>query len=139
MQNLFETDIEGSVLKNGDVKIDAKELKQLFLLIGDYHTILGNLLGELSPEEEKVFHKGMEFTEYVQNKYIVMGELREEQKKWYDALKRLDKKEYTKGMAEEEIDRLRKEVWGMYLEAKTKRENLKKELDKLSRNLPYSV
>ena len=123
--------ISDYIVKEGDVKINADELKQLFSLIEKYHSMLCVNLDELNEEEKKTLDNGLQLVEYLQNKYLVLGDLRRKQKQWYDILKKLDNKEFAKNVTPQELDSLRREVWGYYLEAKTERENLQKEIDHL--------
>ena len=131
IKSIFDMNISDYIVKEGDVKINADELKQLFSLIEKYHSILCVNLDELNEEEKKTLDNGLQLVEYLQNKYLVLGDLRRKQKQWYDILKKLDNKEFAKNVTPQELDSLRREVWGYYLEAKTERENLQKEIDHL--------
>lgn len=130
IKSIYDMDLSDYAIKEGDVKVDAEELKRLFLLVGKYHSALCSMPDQ-SEEIQKDLIKELEFIEYAQNKYIVLGDLRRKQKYWYDILKKMDDKEFTKDATAEEIDNLRREVYGYYLEAKTGRENLQKEIDQL--------
>ena len=131
IKSIFDRNISDYIVKEGDVKINADELKQLFSLIEKYHSMLCVNLDELNEEEKKTLDNGLQLVEYLQNKYLVLGDLRRKQKQWYDILKKLDNKEFAKNVTPQELDSLRREVWGYYLEAKTERENLQKEIDHL--------
>lgn len=131
IKSIFDMNISDYIVKEGDVKINADELKQLFSLIEKYHSMLCVNLDELNEEEKKTLDNGLQLVEYLQNKYLVLGDLRRKQKQWYDILKKLDNKEFAKNVTPQELDSLRREVWGYYLKAKTERENLQKEIDHL--------
>ena len=131
IKSIYDMDIDEYTVKEGDVKVNASELKRLFQFIADYHTILHTLLDELSEDNKNTLYDCMEFIEYIQNKYIVLGDCRRKQKQWYDILKKLDDKEFTKKATPEEVEKVRREVWGYYLESKTERENLQAEVDKI--------
>lgn len=133
IKSIYDMELSDYAVKEGDVKIDAEELKRLFLLVGEYHSMLRSM-SDLNEETKKSLEKDLEFIEYAQNKYIVLGDLRRKQKYWFDILKKMDDKEFTKNVAVEEIDNLRREVYGYYLEAKTKRESLQKEIEQLKKN-----
>ena len=93
-------------------------------------------MNDLDDTERQCLDDGLKFTEYAQNKYIVLGDLRRQQKMWYDFLKKLNDKDFVDGcMAKAgnlSPDELRREIYNYYLEAKTKREKLQKELDSLN-------
>lgn len=132
IKSIYDMDLSDYQIKEGDVKVNADDLRHLFSILSGYHSILGCMLSDLNEEERSFFDKGLNFTEYAQNKYIVIGDMRREQKKWYDILKKCDDKNFTKNATSEEVDNLRREVWGYYIEAKTKRETLQAELDSIS-------
>lgn len=117
--------------KEGDIKVDSQDMRSLFELLENYHTILSNSLERLAPEEEEQLQKGLVLVELMQNKYIVMGDLRLQQKRWYDVLQKIDSRKLQgiENLTEDEITYLRREVLGFYIEAKQKREELKKELE----------
>ena len=120
------------MIKDGDVKIDSAELRRLFLIIEKLQIMINdNIMDELNEYEKIKFNDDLSFIEYTQNKYIVLGDLRRKQKMWYDTLKKMEKKEFTKDATQEEIDAMKREIWGYYIEAKTDRENLQKEINKL--------
>lgn len=128
MISIFDMDLDEFKIKDGDIKVDGKELKSLFALIGKYHEILCSK--DLTPEEEEALQKGLPLVEQLQNKYIVMGDLRLQQKHWYDVLQMIENGKIPgiEKLPKEDIDALRREVYGFYIEAKHKREILKKEL-----------
>ena len=111
IKSIYDMDLSDYAIKEGDVKVDAEELKRLFLLVGKYHSALCSMPDQ-SEEIQKDLIKELEFIEYAQNKYIVLGDLRRKQKYWYDILKKMDDKEFTKDATAEEIDNLRREVYG---------------------------
>lgn len=132
MINISDMDLNEFKIKDGDIKVDGKELKSLFALIGRYHDILCGMT--LNQEEETVLREGLRLVEQMQNKYIVMGDLRMQQKHWYDVLQMIDSGKIAgiEKEAPEKVDALRREVYGFYLEAKQKREVLSKELKKMA-------
>lgn len=128
-------DVSDFRIKLGDVKVDSEELRDILRYVQHYHAILTRILEQLTPAEQELFRQGLRFTEFFQNKYIVLSELRQDQKLYYDILQKLKDEDYIKGHSEDEIEDLRREVWGMYIEAKTKREKLQKEIDQLKKTL----
>lgn len=116
-------------VKEGDIKVVATELKTLLNTIQIYHDIVCNNLELLDENEKESLNKGLQFTEYFQNKYIVLGEARIKQKMWFDILKKFDNKDFVKDAPAEQVEETRREVWGNYLEAKERREKIKREID----------
>lgn len=135
MERLCDIDIHALNIKKGDVKIDAVELERLFECLQAYHEIICNSLDDLSAEEKENLEHGMIFTEYMQNKYLVLGHLRQSQKQWYDILQRFNDENFTRNSTSEEVDEARRAVWGMYLDDKEKREKLQREVDAKKREL----
>ena len=131
MERLCDMDIYNLDIKVGDVKVDSEELKLLFECLQNYHSILCNSLDIMSDEEKQSLENGIALVEYMQNKYLVLGHLRKSQKKMFDLLKKADDKDFTKNSTEEEIEKFRRTVWGLYLDDKTKREKLQAELDEM--------
>lgn len=130
MRSIYDMDISNYRVKEGDIKVNADEMKRLFELVGEYHFMLSSMLNELSEDEKKILSHGLEFVEYIQNKYLVLGDLRRQQKQWFDILKKFDDKKFLPDSPIDEVDALRREVWGYYIEAKTNREQLQAEIDK---------
>lgn len=131
LKSIFNMDLDDIRIKEGDIKVDGEELKTLLRVMQYYHSVLDSL--DLSPalKNDVELTKGLEYTEYFQNKYIVLGELRREQKLQYDILQKLNNKEVTSGHSPEEVEAMRREVWGWYLDAKRKREALQAAIDKI--------
>ena len=129
IENITDMNVDNYNIKAGDIKVDSEELKCLFRLLETYHYILCNM--ELGEEDKETIQHGLELVEYLQNKYLVLGELRHKQQQWYAALKSLDDKTYINDTPKEKVEELKKEVWAIYLEIKTKREETQKDVDKL--------
>lgn len=131
MISIYDMNLAEFKTKEGDIKVDSQDMRSLFELLENYHTILSNSLERLVPEEEEQLQKGLVLVERMQNKYIVMGDLRLQQKRWYDVLQKIDSRKLQgiENLTEDEITYLRQEVLGFYIEAKQKREELKKELE----------
>lgn len=135
MERLCDINIHAMDVKMGNVKIDAEELKRLFECLQAYHNILCNSLETLSDTEKENLEQGLIFTEYMQNKYLVLGHLRKSQKQMYDLLQKFNDAEFTRNSTGEEIDKARRTVWGLYLGDKEKREKLQREVDEKRREL----
>lgn len=130
LTSIFDMNVNDYKIKDGDIKVSAYEMKELLNVVQAYHNMLCVRLEQLDEQEQEELNKGLEYTEYFQNKYIVLGEARNKQKKWYDLLKKCDDKEFTKNATSEEIEELRRNLWGFYLEAKGERERIQREVDK---------
>lgn len=121
-------------IKEGDIKIDSEDLRQLFFLLENYRMLLSNMDFSLTAPETEDLTEWLKTTTYLQNKYIVMADLRFQQNKWFTILKKLDDEEFTKNATAEQVDSFRREVWSYYLEAKGKRESLQNELLSYEKN-----
>ncbi len=131
MISIYDMNLAEFKTKEGDIKVDSQDMRSLFDLLENYHTILLNSLEQLTPDQEQQLQTGLALVERMQNKYIVMGDLRLQQKRWYDVLQKIDSRKLQgmENLTEDEITSLRKEVLGFYIEAKQKREELKRELE----------
>lgn len=130
LTSILNMDVNDYEIKDGDIKVNAYEIKELLNVIQSYHNMLCVNLEKLDEQEQEELNKGLQFTEYFQNKYIVLGEARLKQKHWYELLKKCDNKELKKSASYEEIEELRRTIWGYYLEAKGERERIQRELDR---------
>lgn len=127
MEKLSEMDIHKLDLKAGDVKVDSEELKRIFDILQSYHNILCfSFKDQLSQEQQEDLQQGLDFTEYLQNKYLVLGHLRETQKQYYDLLQQVN---VVEGDPDQK-DETRKEIWALYIDIKTQRETLQREVDR---------
>lgn len=130
MENICDMNINYINTKEGDVKVDIKELRALLNCIGNYHTVLSNMLENLDDKEVTGLTNGIEYVEYFQNKYIVLAGLRKEQADWYKRLKNIEKNgNKEKEMSAEEFEKLKTDAFELYLTAKDKREKLDKECE----------
>lgn len=130
MENLCDMDLRYIDMKLGNIKIDSEELKMLFECLGVYHEILCNSLETLSDDEKRYLEKGIAVTEYMQNKYLLLGQHRLKQRQMYDFLKKFDNPEFTKNASPQEVEKNRRTVLEWYLEEKSAREKLQREVDK---------
>lgn len=130
LTSIFDMNVNDYEIKDGDIKVNACEMRELLNIVQAYHNMLCVNLEQLDKDEQEELNNGLQFTEYFQNKYIVLGEARKKQKRWFDMLKKFDDKEFTKNSASEEIEECRRMVWGNYLEAKGERERIQRELDR---------
>lgn len=128
MERLCDMDVYALKVKTGDIKVDSEELKILFECLQNYHSVLCNSLDILAEDERRDLENGIAFTEYMQNKYLVLGELRQNQKQMYDFLQKFKDENFTKSSSAEEVENARRTVWGMYLDYKGQREQLEREL-----------
>lgn len=137
LTKILNMSVNDFVIKDGDIKVDANEMRHLLIVVQGYHNILCSMLERLDVGDKSFLDTGLDYTEYFQNKYIVLGELRRKQKQWFDILKKFEDKSFTAQGTAEEIDGLRRNVWGIYLEEKSKREALQREVDEI-KNKKYN-
>jgi len=132
--DIEDMDVTQYLLKEGDIKVDAAELKKFFEVFESIFSIARDVM-EKADKESSVsdLKESWEFFEYMRNKYLLLGHYRRSQKQWYDILQLFNDDQFCiKSKAtSEELDEMRREVWGFYQEAKTKRENIQKEVDYL--------
>lgn len=134
LKSIYDMNISDYDIKEGDIKIDSEDLRQLFFLLENYRMLLSNMDFSLTAPETEDLTEWLKTTTYLQNKYIVMADLRFQQNKWFTILKKLDDEEFTKNATAEQVDSFRREVWSYYLEAKGKRESLQNELLSYEKN-----
>lgn len=123
--------------KDGKINIEFQELKKLFKIIEQYHQLLGNMLDDMNDDEKDEFVKAIDYVEYMLNKYLVLPDISRKQKEWYETLQKFKSDEFTQNSSPEAVEETRRDVWGLYLEAKKEREDLKKELDMLKEKQKY--
>lgn len=115
-------------VKKGDVKIDSEELLELIRHLYNNIVYVGNYaLADLSKEERAEFDCGISFCEYIVNKHMVLGEARREQAEAYTMMKKVQEN----GKMD---DKIKREVYGMYLDKKMNRENLEREVAEYKNN-----
>lgn len=122
-------------VKKGDIKVKASDLEKLLDYFDFMQSFLANSLDELSEKEKNVLIESINFYKYTKNKYIVLGDLRTKQKRFFDVLKKFDDENFTKNSNQEEIDSARRKVLTIYLQAKMDRENLQKEIEIMEKEL----
>ena len=130
-------DISKLELKTGDIKVDSDDMKLLFTCLQKYHSILCCSLEMLSEQEKKDLEKGIEVIEYMQNKYLLLGHLRNLQNKKYAHMKWIDSDEYLKSHTIAETEREYQEAVEEYVEAKRLKEELQEEIDKKRYSILY--
>ena len=107
--------------KDGDAKVNTQDLKNI-------SSVILSLASCISSEDKNSLVDELKYAEYFINKYLVLGELRQNQKKNFDLLKKFDDVKFIQGHSREEIDKMRREIWGIYIESKGEREKLEREL-----------
>lgn len=123
--------------RDGKINIEFQELKKLFKIIEQYHQLLGNMLDDMNDDEKNEFVKAIDYVEYMLNKYLLLPDISRKQKEWYETLQKFKSDEFTQNSSPEAVEETRRDVWGLYLEAKKEREDLKKELDMLKEKQEY--
>lgn len=136
MKKISEIFIE-NYFKSGKINVEFDELKKLFLIIKSNQLILKKMCDYMNDEEVKQLSDSTYYFEYMLNKYLELPELSKEQKKWFVLLKKVDTDEFADGATTEELDKSRRIVWGCYLDAKGKREELRCELEAVKEKRSY--
>lgn len=133
MLSFDELDINKFTMKKGDIKVNSSDMEMILSQLSFCQDLLGNMLNDLSEFEKRRLLKGINLYEYVTNKYIVLGDLRNKQASYYDILKRLENdKELIKNHTQEEIEAFRNSIYEQYIDVKNKREQLQEELKKVN-------
>lgn len=136
MKDISEIYID-DYFKDGKINIEFQELKKLFKVIEQYQQLLGNMLDDMNDDEKNEFVKAIDYVEYMLNKYLLLPDISRKQKEWYETLQKFKSDEFTQNSSLEAVEETRRDVWGLYLEAKKEREDLKKELDLLKEKQEY--
>ena len=123
--------------KDGKINIEFQELKKLFKIIEQYHQLLGNMLDDMNDDEKDEFVKAIDYVEYMLNKYLVLPDISRKQKEWFEILQKFKNPEFTQNLSPDAVEETRRDAWGLYLDAKKEREDLKKELDMLKEKQEY--
>lgn len=133
MLSLQDLENNRFMTKQGDIKVDVDDLNKILDYLSFCQEMLGNMLNDLTEEEKQTLLKGIKQYEYFKNKYIVLGSIRCEQAMWFKWLKKFDNEEEMKKLngTEEEKEELRRNILEKYLESKTARERLQKEIDSI--------
>lgn len=99
-----------------EIKVNKEELTHMIILLNKYQEQL-----DVSEEEK-------DFSNYVNLKYIDLKNLQKEEKTWYEQLQNLKNPNFIKDVSNDELEYIRKSVWEIYNESKTKREDLQRVL-----------
>lgn len=128
MEDFYDKSIMHYTPKQGDIKVDSAELQALLAILEGFCDVV--IRNSPAEEIEKIGQK-IKYIEYFNNKYIVLSELREKQKFWFNILKKVQEGG-RQNASDEVFEKLKRDVLAEYLEQKTQRENLQREVNKLS-------
>ncbi|MFR2010775.1 MAG: hypothetical protein ACLS49_04580 [Christensenellales bacterium] len=126
MEGINDIDIEDIKISSKEIKVDVDELKNLFQVI----QILINE-NEISHMEnwEDIAH----YIDYFEKKYFVLSGLRTQEQKWYRLNKQMqDEKNII--LPKDEANQVIREIWGNYIQAKSNRELLQRDLKEYKKN-----
>lgn len=126
MEGINDIDIEDIKISSKEIKVDVDELKNLFQVI------------QILINENEVSH--MEnwediacYIDYFEKKYFVLSGLRTQEQKWYRLNKQMqDEKNII--LPKDEANQVIREIWGNYIQAKSNRELLQRDLKEYKKN-----
>lgn len=126
MEGINDIDIEDIKISSKEIKVDVDELKNLFQVI------------QILINENEVSH--MEnwediacYIDYFEKKYFVLNGLRTQEQKWYRLNKQMqDEKNII--LPKDEANQVIREIWGNYIQAKSNRELLQRDLKEYKKN-----
>lgn len=123
--DLIENDFN---FKEGNILVDSLDMKFLLDIFEKYCSLLC-----IVPEEDKCIENYpvislVEYYIYFKKKYIICSEYRQKEKYWYEILEKIKKGYYKNKAPADQIDKINREVFSYYIQAKTNREILTKEL-----------
>lgn len=133
--NFFNYDLTSQNIKTGEIKVQSDEM--LYMVQGMLYLVgcLQECQDHIDEKKHDVINNISSFSDKIYEKYIEMSYLRQEQKNWYDVIKRIDSGEFDRKGSPEELDQFRREIWGFYIEAKFKREQKAEKLKKEQENI----
>lgn len=132
-------------MKEGDIKVNGKELQMLMCIIIDYFYRMAEIDEHSKAERADI----KSFLYYMEEKYLRLSDLRVEQKKCYQFMKNLHDDNIVKSLLDEgkktcenpsEVLRsLQRDAWGIYLEKKTEREDLLRKVTTIKENSKWEL
>ena len=126
MEGINDINIEDINISSKDIKVDVEELKNLF-------QVVQILINENEIKHIENWEDIAQYIDYFEKKYFVLSGLRTQEQKWYHINKQMqDEKNII--LPKDEANQFIREVWGNYLQAKTNREQLQKDLKEYKKN-----
>lgn len=118
--------ISNYYLKTGDIKVDANELKHLI-----------NIINKFIKDNDNVDVTDKDYFDYFEKKYMVLNDIRKQEKTWFDTIKDIDKMNVQSDEDIIKINDMKNSVFSLYDEYKMKRRELQEELDNIKNKKFY--
>ncbi len=103
------------------------EKKEIRVSINDMSYLLEHIYNLLATSTADIPEIEMKNITRIFNKYLVMSKLRKEEAQWYNVIKQLESG-IMKELPADQKENTRRDVYEFYIDSKTKREQLQKEL-----------
>lgn len=107
---------------------EPKKDREVKVSLSDLYFLFSGIYNQAAAHPEEIPEGDYEKVNTLFNRYLVSAQLRDEEAKWFDVMKKVDAGEY-KDMKAEEQQNYKRTAYEYYLEAKSKREQLQKELE----------
>lgn len=126
MEGINDIDIEDIKISSKEIKVDVDELKNLF-------QVIQILINENEIKHMENWEDIACYIDYFEKKYFVLSGLRTQEQKWYRLNKQMqDEKNII--LPKNEANQVIREIWGNYIQAKSNRELLQRDLKEYKKN-----
>lgn len=126
MEGINDIDIEDIKISSKEIKVDIDELKNLF-------QVIQILINENEIKHMENWEDIACYIDYFEKKYFVLSGLRTQEQKWYRLNKQMqDEKNII--LPKDEANQVIREIWGNYIQAKSNRELLQRDLKEYKKN-----
>ncbi len=126
MEGINDIDIEDIKISSKEIKVDVDELKNLF-------QVIQILINENEIKHMENWEDIACYIDYFEKKYFVLSGLRTQEQKWYRLNKQMqDEKNII--LPKDEANQVIREIWGNYIQAKSNRELLQRDLKEYKKN-----
>lgn len=120
-----------SNIKEGDVRIDGKELQMLICVALDYFYCLAEVDNHLKIERDAIEL----FLGYIEKKYLKLSDIRLEEKKRFSFFKQMKSEQVYKwwmenGYEYKQLEEHQRDAYEQYLDCKIQREELARKIEK---------
>lgn len=107
---------------------EPKKDREVKVSLSDLYFLFAYIYNQVAAHPEEIPENDYDKIITLFNRYLVCAKLREEEAMWFDVMKKVDAGEYTDMKAEEQQN-YKRTAYEYYLEAKSKREQLQRELE----------
>lgn len=126
MEGINDIDIEDIKISSKEIKVDVDELKNLF-------QVIQILINENEIKHMENWEDIACYIDYFEKKYFVLSGLRTQEQKWYRLNKQMQN-EKNIILPKDEANQVIREIWGNYIQAKSNRELLQRDLKEYKKN-----